>query len=136
MAVGMGADPRSRHVDFPALGRLASKWREVAPYYYGDFYPLTPYTTEDSAWMAWQFNRPATGDGMVQVFRRSQSPFGEVRFKLRGIDSAGQYSVTNLDASGESRSSGRELADEGLQVVVKDQPGAVIFVYKKAAVPR
>jgi alpha-galactosidase len=131
MAVGMGADPRSRHVDFPGLGRLASQWREVAPYYYGDYYPLTPYTTEDSAWMAWQFDRPATGDGMVQAFRRSASPIEVARFKLRGLDAPAQYAVSNLDAPGESRISGRELGEQGLKVMIQDEPGAVIIFYKK-----
>jgi alpha-galactosidase len=127
----VGPDPRSKNVDFQALGRLASQWREVAPYYYGDYYPLTPYTTKDSAWMAWQFDRPATGDGMVQAFRRARSPIEEVRFKLRGLDAAAQYAVSNLDTPGESRISGRELGEQGLRVVIQDEPGAVIIIYKK-----
>jgi alpha-galactosidase len=131
MAMGAGPDPRSKNVDFPALGRLASQWRKVAPYYYGDYYPLTPYTTEDSAWVAWQFDRPATGDGIVQAFRRSPSPIEEVRFKLRGLDAAAQYSVSNLDAPGESQFSGRELEEQGLPVVIQNQPGAVIITYKQ-----
>jgi len=131
MAVGMGADPRSKNVDFPVLGRLASQWREVAPYYYGDYYPLTPYTTDDSDWAAWQFNRPAQGDGMVQAFRRSQSPIEEVRFKLRGLDATGQYAVSNFDVPGETTFSGHELEEQGLRVAIHDVPGAVIITYKK-----
>jgi len=69
---------------------------------------------------------------MVQAFRRSQSPIEEVRFKLRGLDAAAQYAVSNLDAAGESTLSGRELEEKGLQVAIKDQPGAVIIIYKKA----
>jgi alpha-galactosidase len=131
MAPTMQADPRSKTIDFPALDRLASQWRQVAPYYYGDYYPLTLYTTEDSAWMAWQFNRPATGDGMVQAFRRSQSPIEKVRFKLRGLDTTAQYSVSNFDVPGEARFSGRELEEHGLPVTISDQPGAMIIVYQK-----
>jgi alpha-galactosidase len=131
MAMGAGPDPRSKNVDFPALSRLASQWRQVAPYYYGDYYPLTSYTTEDNAWAAWQFDRPATGDGVVQAFRRLQSPIETERFKLRGLDAAAQYSVSNLDVSGESQFSGRELEEKGLPVVIKDQPGAVIIFYKQ-----
>ena len=131
MAMGAGPDPRSKNVDFPALSRLASQWRQVAPYYYGDYYPLTSYTTENSAWAAWQFDRPATGDGVVQAFRRTESPMEKARFKLRGLDAAAQYAVSNLDAPGESQFSGRELEEQGLPVVIKDQPGAVIIIYKK-----
>jgi alpha-galactosidase len=131
MAMGAGPDPRSKNVDFPALTRLASQWRQVAPYYYGDYYPLTPYTTEASAWVAWQFNRPNSGDGIVQAFRRSDSPIEKVRFKLRGVDPAAQYAVSDLDAPGESQFSGRELQEQGLTVVIKNQPGAVIISYKQ-----
>ena len=109
MALGAGPDPRSKNVDFPVLERLAAQWRQVAPYFYGDYYPLSPYTTQDSAWMAWQFDRPASGDGTVQAFRRSQSPIEKVRFKLRGLDPAAEYAVTNLDAPGETKFTGREL---------------------------
>ena len=113
------------------MTRLASQWRRVAPYYFGDFYPLTTYTTDNSAWVAWQFHQSETGDGMVQSFRRLESPIEKARFKLRGLDSAAQYSVSNLDAPGESQFSGRELAEHGLPVTIEDEPGAVIIVYKK-----
>ena len=136
MAMGAGPDPRSKNVDFPALERLAAQWRQVAPYFYGDYYPLTPYTTEDSAWTAWQFDRPASGDGMVQAFRRSQSPIEKVRFELRGLDPAARYSVSNLDAPGETQFSGQELAEQGLPVAIKDEPGAVIILYKQVKEPR
>jgi len=136
MAMGAGPDPRSKNVDFPALERLASQWRQIAPYFYGDYYPLTLYSTEDNAWMAWQFDRFATGDGMVQAFRRSQSPYETVRFKLRGLDPAAQYTISNLDAPDESQFSGRELEEKGLPVVIKNQPGAVIIFYKQVKVAR
>ncbi len=132
MAVGMGADPRSKNVDFSALERLAAQWREVAPYYFGDFYPLTSYTTDDTAWAAWQFNRPDKSDGIVQAFRRSQSPIEQARFKLRGLEPAAEYVVTSLDTTAETRMSGRELEEQGLPVAIHDEPGAVIITYKKA----
>jgi alpha-galactosidase len=68
---------------------------------------------------------------MVQAFRRSQSPIEKVRFKLRGLDPAAEYTVTNLDAPGETRFSGRELLEKGLPVAIEDQPGAIIIVYKQ-----
>ena len=54
--------------------------------YYGDFYPLTPYRTENDVWMAWQFDRPESGEGMVQVFRRPQSPVTAMDLKVHGLD--------------------------------------------------
>lgn len=132
LAVASGPDPRSKNVDFPALSRLAAQWREVAPYFYGDYYPLTPYSTEDSAWVAWQFDRPASGDGMIQAFRRSQSTIEQVRFKLRGLDPKAQYAVRNLDLPSEAQFSGSDLEEKGIPVVIKDQPGSMIILYQQA----
>jgi hypothetical protein len=39
--------------------------------------------------------------------------------------------VSNLDAPGESQFSGRELEEQGLPVVIKDQPGAAIITFKQ-----
>jgi len=39
--------------------------------------------------------------------------------------------VSDLDAPGESQFSGRELQEQGLTVVIKNQPGAVIISYKQ-----
>ena len=52
-------------------------------------------------------------------------------FKLRGLDPAAQYTVSNLDTPGKAQLSGRELGEKGLPVAIRDQPGAVIMVYKK-----
>jgi len=131
IAPTMQTDPRSRTIDYPALDRLGLQWRQIAPYYYGDYYPLTPYSTEQTAWMAWQFNRPDSRDGMVQAFRRSQSPMETARFKLRGLDPSAEYSVRNIDAPGETIFSGRELEEQGLPVVIKKEASAVVITYEK-----
>ena len=131
MAVTMQADPHSKTMDFPQLNRLAAQWREVASNYYGDYYPLMPYLTDETAWMAWQYNRPEKGEGMVQAFRRTQSPMETARFKLRGLDASAQYAVRNFDVPGEVRFSGRELEEKGLAVEIKAAPGAVVITYKK-----
>jgi alpha-galactosidase len=130
-ALSGGPDPRSHNVDFNALRRLVAQWRHVASYYYGDYYPLTTYTTDDSAWVAWQFDRPEMGDGVLQAFRRPASPIEEARFKLRGLDARTQYAVRNLDAPGQIQFSGQELIEKGLPVAIKDQPGAVIITYRQ-----
>ena len=60
--------------------------RKVAGYFYGDYYPLTSYSLDNSVWMAWQFDRPDLGEGMVQVFRRAEGFYESAHFPLRGLD--------------------------------------------------
>jgi hypothetical protein len=39
-----------------ALKRLLTKqWRQIAPNYLVDYYPLLGYSAEEDAWMVWQF---------------------------------------------------------------------------------
>ena len=81
--------------------------------------------------MAWQFNRPENGDGMIQAFRRTDSSFECSRFKIRGLESAATYRVLDLDSASQEIFTGQELMDKGLPVSIKNKPGAVLLKYQK-----
>ena len=129
--MGVGYDPGRTPIDWPALKKTIANWRTVAMEFYGDYYPLTEYTLSEDLWMAWQFNRPETGTGMIQAFRHTNSPYETARFKLQGLDPAATYSVTNLDVPGPADMTGRELSEQGLAITIKDRPSAALFAYKK-----
>ena len=80
--------------------------------------------------MAWQFDRPDLGKGVVQVFRRDESPYEFARFPLHGLDAAAQYEVENLDG-GKDIHRGGELMERGLLVSVATRPAALLFVYTR-----
>ena len=42
----------------------------MQPYYFGDYYPLTPWSLDNGAWLAWQYDRPDLNSGVVLAFRR------------------------------------------------------------------
>jgi len=127
-AVGLGLDPGRIDAGYRRLQQLLAEWRAVAQYYYGDFYPLTPYSTEQTSWMAWQFHDPDRQAGMVQAFRRPDSPFEAARFGLRGLDAGARYLVN--DGSTDTEQDGRTL-EAGLRIVIADRPGAVIVRYRR-----
>ena len=58
--------------DFPFAKAQAvlRQCRDLQPYFLGDYYPLTEYSKAGNVWVAWQFDRPDRGNGMVQAFRR------------------------------------------------------------------
>jgi alpha-galactosidase len=100
-------------------------------YFSGDYYPLTPYSLDNAVWMAWQFDRPEIGEGVVQVFRRAENPYESARFQLRGLEPAARYVVTDID-SGKSRElTGGELNGSGLQVTAEKRPRAMVLVYRR-----
>jgi len=130
-AVGVGFDVDKVEELREPLLKLIRQWKEIADFYYGDFYPLTPYSTEPSAWMAWQFARPDKMAGMVQVFRREDSPFESARLKLRGLDPKARYIVTNPDSAGETAFMGAELIEHGVPISIATKPGALLLIYRK-----
>jgi len=124
-------DVRRKDLDYDLIRRVLGQWRRYADYYFGDYYPLTPYSLDPSLWMAWQFDAPEKDEGMVQAFRRGESVYEVARFKLRGLDPVARYTFTNLD-SGESQTlTGRELLEIGLAVTIADQPGSAVITYAK-----
>jgi alpha-galactosidase len=130
-AMGVGYDPAREPVDWEALRRTIACWREVAPNYYGDYYPLTKYSLDAGRWMAWQFNRPEQGAGMVQAFRRKDCGEAARLFRLRGLDPAAVYAVKNFDEDGSMTVSGQDLMEKGLTVEIKDKPGAAVIAYRQ-----
>ncbi|MDB6092658.1 MAG: Alpha-galactosidase [Verrucomicrobia bacterium] len=115
--------------DWAALRRQVSDHRSVADLFSGDYYPLTPYTSSDADWIAWQFVRTRQGDGMVQAFRREKNPVTVSTLKLRGLKNDARYEFRDLDSGKTTVHGGRELMTEGLTVKAASPRTALIFVF-------
>lgn len=134
MVAEMSYGPDAKGIDtfdFKRLKRLVDEQRLIAPYFLGDFHPLTPYTHAEDQWMAWQFDRPDLGEGVIQVFRRENSPYESARFRLNEIDPAARYSIKNLDEAEVSEAAGRELQESGFLVKIPKAAAAVTLLYKR-----
>jgi len=118
-------------VDVDLLRKLLKEYVAVRPYVFGDYYPLAPYSLDQNAWIAWQFDRPDLGEGMVQAFRRNDCGNESMPYKLYGLEPNAVYALTNLDVAGTVEMTGCELMESGLSIAIKDQPGAVIITYQK-----
>jgi alpha-galactosidase len=118
-------------MDWNLYRRLVGQWRQVADDFLGDYYPLMPYSLQDDQWIAWQFDRPEKGQGMVQAFRRTSGVYESIRCKLHGLEPDAVYTLHNLDLAGTTEMTGRELTESGLPITIKDSPAAAIITYKK-----
>jgi alpha-galactosidase len=124
-------DVRRKDLDYDMIRRVLGQWRRYADCYFGDYYPLTPYSLDPTLWMGWQFDVPEKGQGLVQAFRRDKSVYESARFKLVGLHPGARYAVTDLD-SGEAKTlTGQELLEKGLLVSVQDQPGDTVLMYTR-----
>jgi len=119
--------------DFDLCRTWLHEYLAVRKFFTGDFYPLTPYSLDASDWMAWQFDRPDLGAGLLQAFRRPACPDESATYRLFGLDPAAMYAVTNLDAPDTIRKSGHALITEGVVVTLTACPGAAVIVYRQVA---
>ncbi|MBX7257037.1 MAG: alpha-galactosidase [Candidatus Hydrogenedentes bacterium] len=126
-------DMRNREIDYATLRTLYKQWLNVAPCLLGDYYPLTSYSTEDDQWMAWQFDLPEEGRGMVQVFRRAGSAYESARFPLRGLDEAATYSIVDADTGQSVEYTGKELMEKGVLAACASKPQALLLTYQRNA---
>jgi alpha-galactosidase len=124
-------DVRKNEMDWNLYRRLVDQWRQVAGCFFGDYYPLLPYNLSEEQWVAWQFDRPEQGEGMVQAFRRGKSDDTRKTFRLMGLDPAAQYEVVDLDQGTPKVVGGKELMEQGLAVEIGEKPGAALVKYRK-----
>jgi alpha-galactosidase len=127
MSVGTDLDTP----DWAAFRRQVADSRLVGDYFYGDYYPLTPYSKAEDVWMAWEFVRPEKGDGMLQAFRRENSPEAAIRLRLHGLKEGAQYEFTDLDTGRKTKAPGGELMAEGLLLKASAPRTALIVTFKE-----
>ncbi|MDO5309543.1 MAG: alpha-galactosidase [Planctomycetia bacterium] len=107
-------------------------WREnVAPYFVGDYYPLTSISSASDAWMGWQYNLEEEGKGVIQMFARPDTTIVSQRFKLHGLDSSATYRFSDVDSDATFELSGEELMTKGLVIEIDSAPTAKVINYQK-----
>ncbi|MBP5093224.1 MAG: NPCBM/NEW2 domain-containing protein [Abditibacteriota bacterium] len=119
--------------DRTLLKKTVAELRSINECYLGDYWPLTPYTLDLDAWLAWQFNLPEQNRGMIQVFKRENSPYLACRFKLRDLDPKATYEFVDLDKPGVmAKYTGNELMKKGIKIEIEKTREAKIYTYRVA----
>ena len=113
------------------LKGILEEYLKVRPYMTADFYPLTQVSDRNDIWSAAQFDRPSKGDGIVQVFRREQSPYERASFDLFAIDEEADYVFTDADDDLEFVVKGVELVEKGFTINIEEKRTSKLYFYKK-----
>ncbi len=116
------------HVE--ALRLHLKRYLKVRPLFTRDYYPLTPWSSDPEDLLAFQFNEPQSGEGLVQVFRGTASNDYSALLTLRGLDPAAHYTFTNWDDPlKQPVFNGADLMSDGLPVTVRRAGVALVFSY-------
>lgn len=108
-----------------------AQYKTIKDLYTGDFYPLTGYSLSDTVWMAWQYDSPEMGQGLVQAFRRPANTVATMIFHLQGLEPDAAYTLTNLDQPTPATTSGSQLMTQGLPINLATPRSSVIITYRK-----
>jgi alpha-galactosidase len=113
---------------------LVDEFKQVRHFFFGDFYPLTPYSTDEDVWMAYQFHRPDLNAGIALAFRRGGCREKSLMVRLCGLEGGSQYEVEFSDEQlrrTKTMLTGRQLA-EGIEVICEQAPSSMLIVYHEA----
>lgn len=69
--------------------------------------------------------------GVIQAFRRPDSPYESARFRLCGLDGAANYALATADQKTKTTMGGRDLMEAGLLLTLKDRPSVALIMYSK-----
>jgi alpha-galactosidase len=114
--------------------RLVEEFRKARSFFYGDYYPLSPYSTSDDAWMAYQFHRDDLEEGIVLIFRRQNCPMKNFIVKFQGLNSSSCYELLICDDKLEKARqvlAGKQLM-EGITLTIDQAPGSLLVFYKES----
>ncbi len=97
------------------LRERTDEYREIAPFYMGDFYNLGSATCDDTAWAVYEYT--LDGEALVLSFRREHSPMDRAVIQLKGLEKGVRYRAV-------CRDSGEEIPvdEEGRMTLAMDRP--------------
>lgn len=111
------------------IRKFSEEYLRVRPYFAEDMYPLTIPSDATDVWSAVQFDRPAERDGILQVFRREDSPYEKATYMLGGINVGDTYVFEDADTGESFAVSGKDLFEKGLSVEVMEKRCAKLYFY-------
>jgi len=125
------ASPINPNYPYQWLRDRLAEYHRAKIYFRGDFYPLLPVSGGFADWSAYQFDRPDLGAGIVEVFRKKDSPIERVRLELQGLDPAAEYELENADTHEKITVAGTRLTTDGWPVEIEQKRDSRLFFYHK-----
>ena len=115
-----------------SLRRHLAQYLPVRDLFTKDFYPLTPWTDDPNAWLAFQFHDPLDQAGIVQAFRTPGVAPEPLLLKLQGLERRETYLVRDWsDPEHPKVMLGQDIAKVGVELQSSGDHGAVVLQYAR-----
>lgn len=125
-------DIRRDDYDYHLASRMIRIWRRASDLIlYGDYYPHTPFHRSASRWVAWQFDCPETGRGLLQGIRFPTSPSEALTVHPEAVHPGSTYSFENSETAETREVSGEELIRNGFTFALPARSGAIWFYSRR-----
>ncbi|OHB79000.1 MAG: hypothetical protein A2V98_00240 [Planctomycetes bacterium RBG_16_64_12] len=109
---------------------LLARYLKVRHLLIGDWYPLLPYTTNATEWMASQYHRADLDEGMLLVFRHAESPYPAADVSLHGLDPQATYEFEYQSTGQVTRAKGADLM-AALRLELPEKHTSDLIAYRK-----
>ncbi len=126
-------DIRRDDYDYALANRMIDLWRRASDVIlYGDYYPLTRFHRSAREWVAWQFDRPETGCGLVQGVRFPESPDETFTIHPKEICPEATYAFENPETGDARDITGDALNRDGFTFALPRRSAAIWFYRRKS----
>ncbi len=113
-----------------SLRRHLDQYLPVRHLFTQDFYPLTAWTDDPNAWLAFQFHDPSDQTGIVQAFRSPAAAPEPLLLKLQGLDLREAYLVRDWsNPEHPTEMLGEDIAKVGVELKNSGDHGTVVLQY-------
>lgn len=126
-------------MEHAVVARTENEWLQIKAnvlqakrcrkYFFGDYYPLANQQRNPAAWTAYQLFLPAEQEGMILALRRAKSDVRAMTFDLLTIDPAKRWKFEDCDSGQTWAVSGREIREQGFQVVIPNRRGSRLIFF-------
>lgn len=103
------------------------EYNSIRHYFAEDYYPLVPFSRENSAWSVSEYLDRNDHSGVILAFRRAASPYDNVTVKMDGVLLYKTYHFTNIDTGECFDATGYELKTKGIRLNA-DSPRSSILL--------
>ena len=118
-------------IDWDIVDDIVQEHKLVKDLIYSDYYVLENWSHNESDWAAWEYYEPETGEGIVQVFRRTNGN-GTETYRLRGLEKETEYKIWFEDQNKPVVRTGLDLMKNGVEFNLPSIESSDILHIQKA----